>query len=89
MQKHLNIHVFGQVQGVVFRFSASEVAQNLGVRGFVKNLEDGSVYIEVEGQENNLNEFISWCKKGPPFAKVKKIEVKEGNIKNFSIFEIK
>jgi acylphosphatase len=47
--KHINIKITGKVQGVFFRASTKAVADQIGVKGFVKNEKDGSVYVEAEG----------------------------------------
>ena len=88
MRKHLNITVIGKVQGVFFRASAKKEAEKLGLCGFAQNVADGSVYIEVEGIENDLDEFVKWCKKGSSQAQVEAIEVKNSSIKNFTQFSI-
>lgn len=88
MVKHINIKIFGKVQGVFFRTSATEKAENLGLSGFAQNQPDGSVYIEAEGEEKDLDEFLRWCKDGPTMAKVDNVEVKVGPLKNFSDFSI-
>jgi acylphosphatase len=67
------IHVTGRVQGVGFRWSAAREARNHGITGFVKNLPDGSVYIEAEGSGEDLNAFVDWCKKGPGFGYVESV----------------
>lgn len=85
---HQSIHVIGKVQGVFFRASAKEKADELGIKGFVKNERDGSVYIEAEGEEALLKEFVRWCKHGPPRAVVFEVKIQEGELKNFSRFEI-
>jgi acylphosphatase len=72
--KGLIIYVFGLVQGVFFRYTTRKVARNLGLTGIVKNLPDGSVYIEAEGPEDKLNELIKFAKKGPKTAQVESIE---------------
>ena len=84
--KHLNIKIYGLVQGIFFRASAKEQADKLGITGFAKNMPDGSVYIEAEGEKNNLDKFIKWCNRGPILAQVEKVEVSEGSLKNFSEF---
>lgn len=86
MIKHLNIKVFGSVQGVFFRISAKDMAEKLGIVGFAKNESDGTVYIEAEGEEKDLEKFVEWCKVGPPLAKVEKVEVTEGQLKNLTGF---
>lgn len=84
--KHLNIKIYGQVQGVFFRVSAKEKAEKLGITGFVRNEKDGSLFIEAEGEKQNLDKFLQWCKKGSPMAKVERIEVTAGKLKNFTEF---
>jgi acylphosphatase len=87
--KHVNIHISGKVQGVFFRASAKEQADYLGVRGFVRNEPNGEVYMEAEGEENQLNEFLEWCKHGPRRSKVEQVKIEESASKNFRLFEVK
>lgn len=84
--KHLNIKICGKVQGVFFRVTAKEKAEQLGISGFARNESDGSVYIEAEGDKVNLDKFIKWCHDGPEAAKVDKVEITERRLKNFSKF---
>jgi acylphosphatase len=86
--KHLNIAVHGRVQGVFFRASTKAVADQLGVKGFVKNEKDGSVYIEAEGDEFSLGSFLEWCHEGPEKARVERIDTIEGELKNYRNFEV-
>ncbi len=86
MNEHLNIKIYGIVQGVFFRTSAKKEAENLNISGFVRNESDGTVYIEVEGKKKSLDKFLQWCKDGPEAAQVEKIEVSAGPLKNFSGF---
>jgi acylphosphatase len=87
MTKHLNIKISGRVHGVGFRFGAGQLAEKLGLRGFVRNETDG-LYIEVEGETDGLEKFVAWCGQGPTLAKVKKVELVEANSKDFSDFSI-
>lgn len=87
MKKHINIKISGQVQGVFFRVTAKEKADKLGITGFARNEPDGSVYIEAEGEEKTLDQFLSWCHKGPSLAKVGKVDTKEDQLKNFTNFD--
>jgi acylphosphatase len=87
--KHLNIRVTGRVQGVFFRASAREVASKLQLRGYVRNEPDGSVYIEAEGTDEALDEFVEWCRQGPPHAVVTNVEVHQGPIQHMGRFDIK
>ena len=63
--KHYNLKITGRVHGVWYRGSARDKARQLCVKGFARNEDDGSVYIEAEGRESNLAQFIAWCRKGP------------------------
>jgi len=86
--KHYNITVSGKVQGVYYRASTKAVADQLGIKGFVKNQEDGSVYIEAEGDDFSLESFLEWCDEGPQGAKVEKVEHVEAELKNYRNFEV-
>ena len=88
MLKHLNIRIAGRVQGVFFRDAARQKAEELGVCGFARNEPDSTVYIEAEGEENDLGDFVKWCKEGPRLAKIDKVEIKESELKNFSNFSV-
>lgn len=89
MKKHVAITVYGKVQGVYFRLSTKEHADRLGIKGFVKNQEDGSVYIEAEAALPLVDQFIAWCKIGPERAVVEKVEKQEFQLKNYVNFEIR
>ncbi|MEE1946875.1 acylphosphatase [Pedobacter sp. KR3-3] len=86
--KHINIKVTGKVQGVFFRASTKAVADQMGVKGLVKNQKDGSVYIEAEASETILDLFLDWCKEGPEKSVVENVEVADGEIKNYRNFEV-
>lgn len=87
--KHLNIKIFGVVQGVNFRWSAKQEAESLSIAGFVRNTPNGTVYIEAEGDEEALKKFLEWVREGPNHAKVERVKISEGEIENFESFEIK
>jgi len=67
--------ITGDVQGVGFRDAAYWKARKSYISGFVMNETDGSVYIEAEGEEETLRDFLAWCRKGPITAKVNAVEV--------------
>lgn len=87
--KHYNIIISGRVQGVGFRYSARSIARSIGIKGFVKNTYDNKVYIEAEGDEKQLTEFVNWCQKGPSHAYVERVSVIPGDIKIFDEFEVR
>ena len=76
------------MQGVWFRKSTQHEARKLGLTGFVKNEKDGSVYIEVEGEESSLKTFIGWCSSGPELANVQYVEMNRGEFQEFNSFDI-
>ena len=84
--QHLVIKVYGKVQGVFFRKIAENMADSLGICGYVKNCDDGSVLIEAEGGDDELDMFIVWCKKGPRGAQVEKIEIENAEQKHYKDF---
>ena len=88
MKKSVSILVSGKVQGVFYRASTKEVADQLGVKGFVRNEPNGDVYIEAVTSEETLNQFITWCKRGPARAVVAEVHIKEIGLQNFSDFRI-
>lgn len=88
MAKHLNIQVYGRVQGVFYRASAMEIANKLDIKGFARNEKDGSVYMEGEGEEIALKKFIDWCYEGPARASVESVTTEESGMKNYSNFVI-
>lgn len=61
----------------------------MGVKGFVKNMHDGSVYIEAEAESEILGEFVIWCRKGPDHARVEHIETEDVPVKNDNNFDLK
>jgi len=89
MNKHFSIRIGGKVQGVFFRASAREKAEELDVKGFVRNEPDGDVYIEAEADEYTLQQFTEWCRQGPPRARVEKVDIKEGPLTGFEVFEMR
>lgn len=87
-KKAYRIVVLGKVQGVFYRASAKKAADRLGLFGTVRNQEDGTVLIEVEGEEEQLMEFIDWCKGGPEMAVVREIKLSELAISKTTTFDI-
>jgi acylphosphatase len=86
--KHLDITVKGKVQGVFFRASTKAVADQLGVKGTVRNDPNGDVIIEAEAAKSTLDMFLDFCHEGPEDAKVTSFETNEGELKNYRNFEV-
>ena len=87
--KRVHMIVKGRVQGVWFRESTRRKADSLGIKGWVRNLSDGTVEVLAEGSKDRMADFVSWCGQGPPSANVKQIIKEEEEWQNeFSSFEI-
>ena len=87
--RHVKIHVTGKVQGVFYRATTKDVADTLGLKGFVRNEHDGSVYIDAEGKPETIEQLIDWCRQGPPRAVVDKVDVIDDAVRGFPNFEVK
>lgn len=83
------ILIQGRVHGVFFRATARDVAEELGVNGWIRNTEEGDVEAVVSGDKQQLERFIAWCRQGPPRAVVSKVEIEERDDQQFSGFEVK
>ena len=88
MIKTLKIKVSGKVQGVYFRASTKEIADQLGIVGFVENLPEGAVYIEAQGEELALSKLVEWCHRGPTRAEVAAVDVEETEPGAYRSFEV-
>ena len=81
--------VSGRVQGVFYRASARSAAGKLGLRGWVRNLDDGRVEAWAEGPRADVESFIAWCRKGPPAARVGSVEVEWGAAQGHAGFDVR
>ena len=75
--RRIRLIIRGRVQGVWYRGSAQEVARELALTGWVRNLGDGSVELVAEGKSAALETLKAWCKEGPPAARVHEISEEE------------
>lgn len=75
MKTTVHVLIFGRVQGVWFRASTKQKAEQLGLKGWVKNTDDGCVEAVFQGNEDRVMEMINWCNHGPPLSKVEKVDV--------------
>lgn len=72
--KRLMLRIYGDVQGVTFRVSMRKKAQELGIVGTVRNMDDGTVNVVAEGEQRALETLRDWCGIGPQRAWVEKIQ---------------
>ena len=87
--RHYDITVTGRVQGVGFRYFVMKNATALGITGFVKNMPDGSVYIEAEGEKDKLDILLGQCRRGPSWARVDNVNWHEAPPAGFNSFSIR
>ncbi|UYG16855.1 acylphosphatase [Brachybacterium huguangmaarense] len=82
------VRVRGRVQGVGFRMSAAMRAEQLGVTGTVRNLFDGTVEADVEGEDDAVEAMVAWLRSGPPSAAVERVDVREDTPRGASSFRV-
>ena len=75
MTARAQVRVAGRVQGVFYRQSTVEMANQLGLCGWVRNLPDGSVEALFEGDRLRVEQAVAWCRQGPPRASVNEVSV--------------
>lgn len=84
-----HVYVSGWVQGVFFRYETRSLADELSIKGWVRNLPDGRVEAVFEGDETPVKRMIEFCKRGPPGARVTEVRVEweeyRGEFKSFTI----
>lgn len=90
MTTRIRAIVSGTVQGVFYRASTQNEAKKLGLTGYVRNLSDGSVELEVQGDSADVDTLLDWCRMGPPGAKVTRISSEViAEVYGEGIFEIR
>ena len=86
--KTIRLTIEGKVQGVFYRATAKDIADELGIKGWVRNLPDRNVEITATATEEILQKFIDWCKQGPPKARVDDVIIEELSTAEFNGFRI-
>ena len=88
-KKRVQLIIHGKVQGVFFRASTKDKANELRLSGFVRNREDGTVEVIAEGDEDQLQRLVDWCRKGPELSQVNDVHLDwQPYIAQFEKFEI-
>jgi acylphosphatase len=88
MATAVRVRIKGLVHGVSFRSSMARMAADFGVRGWVRNLPDGSVEAFLEGDERNVKRVLDWARSGPPRARVDRLDVETATPRNHRDFRI-
>lgn len=81
--------ISGLVQGVWFRQSTAEVARRAGVAGWVRNLPDGRVEADFEGEQASVEAVIAWCHRGPSGARVDAVEIRHEELAGATSFTVR
>jgi acylphosphatase len=90
MKARAHVYISGYVTGVFFRHHTRELAQRLGVHGWVRNTHDGRVEAVFEGEKEAVGQMLNFCHRGPSGARVSNVEVKRENYRGeFSGFEVR
>lgn len=85
-----HVLISGRVQGVNYRYYTRQQANQLGLIGWVRNMIDGRVEAIFQGEQEQVERMLEWCRRGPPSAKVSDVEVEwQEKLESFSSFEIK
>ena len=85
----LHIIIKGKVQGVFYRDSAKKLADKLGLTGWIKNTHDGNVETMVSGDNQELDQFVQWCKIGSEKSEVEDVRFDITDDIHFTTFTIK
>jgi acylphosphatase len=86
----VHVNIYGKVQGVYYRQTAFQKAVELGLKGWVRNLENGNVEAVFEGDEPIVEKMLEWCKEGPVMARVTGMDItRQPCLDSFEDFRIK
>jgi acylphosphatase len=87
--KRIHVYISGRVQGVFFRAVTQQTAKGFNLTGWVRNVADGRMEALFEGEDENVDKMLDWCRIGPPAAWVENVIVTEkphsGEFKDFTI----
>jgi acylphosphatase len=84
----LHLIIKGKVQGVFYRASAKDIADELGIKGWIKNTDEDDVEATVTGTDEQLKKFVAWCRQGPRRAEVQEVIVNEVANETFDEFKV-
>jgi len=88
MKKAVSMRIYGKVQNVGFRFYTIRTATQFNISGFVKNEPGGTVYIEAEGAPADLETFIDWCRQGPQWSRVDRMDIQDIPVTGITGFRV-
>ncbi|GAB2478805.1 acylphosphatase [Luteococcus sediminum] len=89
MSHAVDLVVTGRVQGVGYRWSCAQQAEQLGVDGWVRNRPDGTVEVHAEGGQQAVERLVEWCRQGPRWAGVDQVHVATGAHQGLTGFTVR
>lgn len=88
--EQVRLIISGRVQGINFRHFARQHAEKLDIKGFVRNLPNGSVEVVAQGEADNLKVFVRECNRGPLLARIDDVKIiNEEPTNEFEGFEVR
>jgi len=88
MKKSMRFFITGSLQPVFFNKFVKDNADNLGIKGFVRNMDDGRMEIFIEGDIDSVQKMMPICRRGPEHSLIRKIEEKDERFQGFSEFKV-
>ncbi len=86
MKKAVRLYLIGSVQSMFFRLFVQKNASDLGIKGFLRKLEDGRTEIFIQGDQDNVDKMVEICKVGPKHSVIRSFELKEERLQDFPDF---
>lgn len=86
--KTAHLLIEGKVQGVFFRETSRRVAERCEIRGWIRNRDDGKVEALITGEEDNVKQFIDWCREGPEKAIVANVVISDVSLQIFNDYRV-
>ncbi|MBU0466472.1 MAG: acylphosphatase [Nanoarchaeota archaeon] len=88
MKKSLRLFLTGSVQGMFFEQFLVENAKKVGVKGYLRKLEDGRMEIFIEGDSDKVDEAVAICKRGTQHTQIRHVEEKPEKFQDFKEFKV-
>ena len=88
MKKSMRFFITGNVQPIFYNGFIKEHAEKLGIKGFIRKLEDGRIEIFVEGNLEDVNKMAPLCRRGPQHSLIRKVEEREEKFQDFKDFKV-
>ena len=83
-----HVLIYGFVQGVGFRFAVQRAANSRGVAGWARNRPDGAVEAVFEGEREDVEALVSFCRQGPRGADVERVDVRNASVEGLAGFRV-